>query len=439
MDARRAMRSGEWDEGSLESLINTREGWIDPKIYTDETLYELELERIFSKSWLLLCHESHIKNPGDYLTTYMGNDSVVVARQKDGSIRAFLNQCSHRGMRLVRADQGQAWGFTCPYHGWAYDVSGRLVNIPHEGLYPVDVDKSQLSPLHARVATYKGLVFGTWDDAAPELHEYLGDARFYMDHMLDRSEAGTEAIGGIEKWIIKCNWKFAAEQFASDMYHVPFSHTSGILSGLPPHLDLSDVSIPREGYQFSSLAGGHGCGSYIAPGSANVIAGIMGPMVAEYYTQGRAAEAAAARLGQERASAINQHTTIFPNCSFLTGVNTVRAWHPKGPNEMEVWAFTVVDADAPEEVKEEFRRQSIRTFSAGGVFEQDDGENWVEIQRVLQGYKARQQRFLTKMGMGEINEDHPLYPGRISGVYSEEAARGFYGHWLRLMTDNSQS
>src|SRR3546814_10048703 len=73
--------------------------------------------------------------------------------------------------------------------------------------------------------------------------------------------------------------------------------------------------------------------------------------------------------------------TVFPTCSFLQGVNRVWTWHPRGPNEVEVWAFTVVDADAPDDIKEEFRRQTLRTFSAGGVFEQDDGENWVEIQR----------------------------------------------------------
>src|SRR3546814_14989771 len=81
--------------------------------------------------------------------------------------------------------------------------------------------------------------------------------------------------------------------------------------------------------------------------------------------------------------------TVFPTCSFLQGVNRVWTWHPRGPNEVEVWAFTVVDAAAPDDIKAEFRRQTLRTFSAGGVFEQDDGENWVEIQHLLPGHKAR--------------------------------------------------
>ncbi len=126
--------------------------------------------------------------------------------------------------------------------------------------------------------------------------------------------------------------------------------------------------------------------------------------------------------------------TVFPTCSFLPGINTVRAWHPRGPNEVEVWAFTVVDADAPEEIKDEFRRQTLRTFSAGGVFEQDDGENWVEIQHILRGHKARSRPFNSEMGLGKTVDNDPDYPGRISYVYSEEAARGLYTQWARMMT-----
>lgn len=70
-----------------------------------------------------------------------------------------------------------------------------------------------------RVASYKGLVFGCWADDTPELLDYMGDIAWYLDAMIDRREGGSEVIGGIHKWEINCNWKFAAEQFASDQYH----------------------------------------------------------------------------------------------------------------------------------------------------------------------------------------------------------------------------
>ncbi len=235
-----ASDDSKWTAEKIRSLINEDDGLIDPRIYSDPELYELELERVFGRSWLLLGHETHIAKPGDFITQYMGEDPVIVCRQKDKSIKVFLNQCRHRGMRICRADAGSAKSFTCTYHGWAYDTGGKLVNIPYEQEFCPKMDKADWGPLQARVATYKGLIFANWDHDAPPLEDYLGEARTYMDHMLDRSNAGTEVIPGFQKWVISCNWKFAAEQFCSDMYHAgTTAHLSGILAGVPEGMDPS--------------------------------------------------------------------------------------------------------------------------------------------------------------------------------------------------------
>lgn len=425
-----------WTVDTLQALIDTKNGTVDARIYADRAIYDLEMERVFGRSWLMLGHETHIPRAGDYLATYMGDDPVIMVRQKDGSIQAFLNQCRHRGMRICRADSGNARAFTCSYHGWAYDIAGTLVNIPFEEEAYGSIDKGKLSAKQVpRITSYKGLVFGNWDERAPPLEDYLGEAKYYMDMMLDRSDGGNEAIGGMHKWVIPCNWKLAAEQFCSDMYHVPTTHISGFIGRAPEGVRPEDVAVNPVGQQFRAEWGGHGAGFFLGEDSARMMANSAGQDIADYWFED-SVDVSEKRLGLARSRKIGgTHMTVFPNLSFLIGLNTVRMWHPRGPNEIEVWAFTLVDADAPDEIKSSVRKSASRAFSAAGIFEQDDGENWFEVQSVLQGHQARKQQFQINMGLGNEGQRHSEFPGRIAAVFSESAARGFYAHWARMMTE----
>ena len=428
-----------WTPRSIRALVDAKAGTLDPRIYCDEALYRIELDQVFGRSWLFLAHRSQIPKAGDFFATYMGEDPVIVSRQKDGSVIAFLNQCRHRGMKLSRLDHGNARFFTCSYHGWSYDSAGRLVNVPMESNgYCSKLDKSQWGAVRVpRIEEYRGLIFGSWDEHIPPLVESLGDAKFYMDIMFNRSEAGTEVWGGVHKWVIPCNWKFASEQFCSDMYHAPLSHMSAILAVLPDGVPPEAAAWPKAGLQWRDPSAGHGSGFHTDDDEYRLIGAIVGPAVAQYLAQSRSR--VEQRLGPGRAWGMNaQHMTIFPTCSFLPGINTLRVWHPRGPNEIEVWAMAVVDADAPPEVKEAWGRGTARSFSPSGLLEQDDGENWIEVQRVLRGSRSRRQPFNLQMGQGNAQTDE-RFPGPLSYVFSEAAARGFYTRWSRMMAGESHA
>lgn len=417
---------------SVTELFDEKSGTISPAIYADPQLYELELERVFSRSWLFIAHETHIPKTGDYLSTYMAEDPVIAVRQKDGGVKVFLNQCRHRGMKICRTDGGNAKAFTCTYHGWAYDIGGNLVQVPLEQQSFACLDKKQWGARQARVDSYKGLIFATWNMDAPTLSDYLGDAKSYLDLILDRSEGGTEAIGGIVKWVIPCNWKFAAEQFCSDMYHGATSHMSPMMAASPDTLpgDPTDFS----GRQFRASRGGHGTGFFVEGAEWLWRVGQAGEHVPGFDIAATEQRTRLHRDGK-RPVGFSQHMTVFPNFSIFAGANTARVWHPRGPGEIEVWAFGLVDKAASDAEKEQMRLMTLRTFSAAGTWEQDDGENWVEVQRVLRGHEARRTLFNAQMGAGAPRGEDPTFPEAITNAFAEEAARGFYAHWQTLMTD----
>jgi biphenyl 2,3-dioxygenase alpha subunit len=431
---------GAWQISDIKNLIDEENGVVDPRLYTDRDLYDLELERIFGRSWLFLAHESQFEKHGDFITTTMGDDPIVVVKQRDGSIKAFLNQCRHRGMRICRYEGGNARSFTCSYHGWAYDIAGKLVNVPFEKEAYGHVDKEKWSPRQVpRVESYKGLIFGNWDAQAPDLATYLGEAAHYLDIVLDRTPGGTEMIEGVTKWVVPCNWKLAAEQFCSDMYHVPMSHMSAFTAQAPEGLDLSSLqNLPDEGSQFRATWGGHGSGFNTGESGYPVLALTGGQLVADHWYVDTA-ESANERLGDALATVSGMHMTVFPNLSLLAGLNAFRVWQPRGPNEIEIRHFGLIDKSARPEVKEAYRLGLLRALSPSGIVEQDDAENWVEVQDVLKGHQARKAMFNVQMGLHKDRRHDARFPGNIDSFVSENAARGFYAHWVRMMTESDWS
>ena len=132
------------------------------EMFTDPRLFDLEMQHIFEGNWLYLAHESQIPNVNDYYTTYMGRQPIFIARNKDGELNAFINACSHRGAMLCRFKSGNKASYTCPFHGWTFNNSGKLLKVkdPKDAGSPASVGSLTLSslPLVLKVQPWNGQV-----------------------------------------------------------------------------------------------------------------------------------------------------------------------------------------------------------------------------------------------------------------------------------------
>jgi 3-phenylpropionate/trans-cinnamate dioxygenase alpha subunit len=333
-------------------------------------------------------------------------------------------------MRVCRADKGNTAAFTCSYHAWTYDTTGALIGVPKlQYCYYGELDKRDwgLLPV-AQVDTYKGLIFGTFNEDAPTLRAYLGDMAWYLDTFLDRREGGTELVPGTHRWIVKTNWKVGADNNVGDNYHVAYAHASftRLLQRLRRNSDGEAGAEPTVYEIIPHPGDGHGL-IILADGSSPRG---FDPVAAEYYrdTESEASN----RLGEVRSRRIgNTVGLVYPNFGWI-GPSILHVYQPRGPQLTEIQSYCLVDRDASSDVKHAARLTYLRTFGPSGLLEQDDGENWSQVSASSSTPLARDLEFNYQMGLGHEYQDAEL-PGTISRGPTELPHRNFYSRWARDM------
>ena len=198
------------------------------RVFSDAEIYALEQEKIFKGPiWNFLCMEVDVAKPGDVRTTWVGETPVVVTRDQDGKLHAMINRCAHKGALVCLKQKENRESLTCVYHAWNYSLDGQLQTVAFrnglkgKGGMPEDFDasKHRLQPL--RVATFCGLVFGTFSEETEPLDQYLGAP---MSKFLDRNLGRPLKILGVHSQMIHNNWKLYAEN-VRDSYHATLLHT----------------------------------------------------------------------------------------------------------------------------------------------------------------------------------------------------------------------
>ncbi|MFB6184321.1 MAG: Rieske 2Fe-2S domain-containing protein [Haloarculaceae archaeon] len=446
------MSSGGTDQHPPERVRNlieqageiTETGKLPKRIHNDREIHDLELERVFGRSWILVGHETEIPEPGDYAKRYVGDSPFIFVRDENGEIRVLFDSCRHRGTTVVRAEQGNTTHFRCPYHNWTYKNTGELVGVPRKNQCFQDLDTCEHSLRPApQVDDYGGLVFATLSEEAPPLAEYLGEFTWYLDLLFEAVDGGLEVVGEPIRWEIDTNWKIGADNFTGDSYHTPATHQSVLdLELFPP--ELSGERSQRTGVDVTDCSGHSALVAYFederAPGYPEV------PYTDDHVSRDQY------ELAQ---GLIDFVGTIFPNCSLLQAPFTpdpdnrdlasflnVRKWRPLGPDRTEVWNWMLVPSNASEEFKQQAYDAGISTFSVAGNFEVDDFAVWDGIAEAAGSTfaKTNEPTGNYQMGMDDMADFEELGdswpgPGTVYETNFEDGTlRTFYDSWYRTMT-----
>ncbi|MGE0687724.1 MAG: SRPBCC family protein [Dehalococcoidia bacterium] len=428
------------------SWVDTKNGVVDRKIFFDLEIYQLEMERVFARAWLFMCHESQIPNPGDFFLNFMGEDRVIVVRNNEGGISVLVNSCRHRGNAVCRAEEGHASSFMCTYHGWTFDLQGKLVGVPgFKEVYHEELDRENWGLIKAaQVESYKGFVFATMDPTAPNLYEYLNESgRFGLDMLADQGDM--VIIGGVMKWTMQCNWKFPADNTA-DFSHGLTSHPSAYIAvANDPKFGFRPLGNSTLKERNVGSSNGRYQGGYAVLGEYGHVAGMsyLRKNWEEMYSKDPAeawrfdAETRE-RLGPLKSQASGCMTNIFPNLFVPMAARQVAIRMPKGPTTTEIWFFTFVDKNASPEVRELHRYRSGHQFGAAGLWEQDDGENWDQSTRGVRGVISGRYplNYQMNLGRGEIIQEEDG-PAHVEQFVNENYQLWQYRAWAELMAAES--
>lgn len=410
-------------------------------IYTDPAIFELEMKRIFEASWMFVGHESQVKEVGDYYTTTIGRQPVVMVRHRDDTINVLYNRCAHKGAQVAAAPCGSVKAFRCGYHGWRYDTDGKNLTVPLEEGYEgtrfcpkgPEADMQKVP----RVGIYRGFVFASLSERGPDFENWLSGVDSSIDNLVDRSpEGGLEVVGGVLRYELDVNWKFHVENL-NDALHPMVTHQSSSQTAriVANRVLGKDVRVPAieiiapftNKYSFFDEMGvtvfdhGH---SY-SGGKVSIHSAYS--EIPEYQKRMEAA------YGPERTQeifSINRHNTvIYPNLTLKGAIQTIRVVRPVAVDKtiIESWTFRL--KGAPDELLKRSILYCTLINSSAGLVQPDDQESYLRMQRGLaaQGNDwVSMHRYLDK----EVAADNQ---GRSALGTSDLAFRNQYQAWKSLM------
>lgn len=410
-----------------------QEPWIHSDIYTSKEVFELEMERIFHKTWMFIGHESELPNPGDYRVTSIGRQSAIFVRGSDRKVRVLMNRCRHRGMSVCVEEQGNAKNFTCWYHGWVFDTTGACRDVPGADAYGSSFNKADFALTPApRCDSYQGFVFASLSADGPSLELHLGQAKKYLDITVGASPLGEiDVRAGVQRTKYKGNWKY----IGMDGYHPYYTHNAILLQWQRKHAGLAETMpkndpLSDEAGNTLDLGNGHVLLDYF-PGRYRELDNYLKTLKAKPGGEEYVASMYAA-YGEEKARVLlawagDPHAGIYPNLQLIN--IQIRIIRPIAVDETEVLMFPMLLKGAPDGINEWRLRQHESFYGPSSSGSPDDAEIF---ERNQLGLSANVNPWLF-LGRG-LERQYRDENGVIVGKASDEVTqRGQLRAWKKMM------
>ncbi len=389
------------------------------RVYTDETLYALEQERIFrGPVWNYLCLECEIPNNGDYKTTYASDTPIIVVRDENGDINAMVNRCAHKGSLVCYKPRGNISELSCVYHNWVYNLRGDLLSVAFKrgvggkGGLTDEFDNRQHGLEKLRVERFRGMVFGTFSDKTEPVSEYLGEE---LVASIDRVLIKPVKVLGYHSQIFPNNWKLYVEN-NKDSYHASLLHVFHNTFGVVRPTMGGGIKISDSGWHHLSYT------QRTDIADDQIGKEKVRSRQDQYRLQDTRMMEHRLELGDNVTNSIQ---TVFPTLVVQQILNCLatRQLIPQGPNQSEL-IWTILGFEDDDEDMLALRVQANNLVGPAGFISMEDGAvgGWVQRTAKANG------REMTVMPMG----GRTIEPSEGSRV-TEAAVRGFWKGWRDCM------
>lgn len=417
-------------ESALADLV--QDGAVDPALYTDPHIFDAEMERIFSRTWVWVAHVSEIAQPGDFKSTHVGRNPVIVVRDRQEKIHVLENRCRHRGATVCEKSKGNATGFTCPYHSWSYGLDGKLRGLPYADGYEDLIEKADFPLKSLRVESYAGMIFASYNQEIEPLTDFLGNARHWMDLFMKQGAGFPIKTQGEHKFSFKGNWKIQLEN-TTDGYHFPVVHKTFLQSVDAETSEMLSFMTDAESIT-RSLGNGHSV-MVMVPEHVDLDQDDGTETLQERFSHITDALSRDYPPEQVRRIVRSLHgagfnLNLFPNVAM--SMSFFRVLRPVSVNETEIRHVALGMDGGPEIANRERLRIHEHFQGPFGFGSPDDAEAWERVQSGA--HAGHDVPILVNRGLNREWQDSN--GDKVSHSTDETGMREAYAMWKRMMSND---